>query len=342
MTSLQDDPAGERMASGSVGLKKIAERAGVSKATVSRALRGHPSVRPGTRERILAIAAELGHTDNPLVGRVMSGMRRQQSAAFRGNLGLIWANQIPARGSDYRLLTMQASIRRRSEELGYRISEFSATERSPKSLMRLLWHCGIQGILIAAPSFQVPRTEVRFDLKDFCCVVVGSGRIDPPLHTVRFDYFRAMRLALHHARPRFGNGVAAVWDDQTNRRAHHSTRASFIVNHPGGTALGEKLFLIHNELTLRSLRTLVKRYAIGCLICESAVVLPEGSEELVPLEQRIVFKRPEGKTFGWIDTRNELLGGWAVDLLANKLSQWDAGPPAACETVLVPPRWFDG
>jgi len=328
---------------GAVGLNEIARAVGVSKATVSRALRGDPAVKLVTRDRILAAATELGYSSNPLVGRVMSKMRRQQSKAFRGNLALIWPAQIPGPRSDRRLLTMQSSVRQRADELGYNINEFSSTERSPDSLMRLLWHRGIQGVLIAAPSFHTCKAYVRFNLKDFCCVVLGSGLIHPPLHTVRFDYFQAMRIALHHARHSFGTGIAAVWDDQTNRRSHHSSRASFIVNHPGGVSLGEELFLDHTTLTLKTLRTLVKRHKIQCLICESAVVLPEGANELVSPENYIIFKEPRGKSFfGWIDTRNELLGTWAVNLLTNKLGQWDSGLPEACETVLVPPRWFRG
>ena len=341
MTSFEEPNLGGRPCPGFVGLKEIAQAANVSKATVSRALRGDPAVTPGTRDRILAAATELGYAVNPYVGRVMSKMRRQQSKAFRGNLALIWPDQTPGPRSDRRLLTMQASIRQRAGELGYSISEFASAERSPESLMRLLWHRGIQGLLIASPSFLTRKAYVRFNLKDFCCVVVGSGLIHPPLHTVRFDYFQAMRIALHHARHSFGTGIAAVWDDQTNRHSHHSSRASFIVNHPGGVSLGEELFLNHKTLTLRALRALIKRHQIRCLICESAVVLPEGTEDLVPPENYIIFKRPVGKTFfGWIDTRNELLGSWAVNLLVNKLGQWDAGLPEACETVLVPPRWF--
>lgn len=44
----------------------ISERAGVSKSTVSRALKGHPSIPKSTRDRILAIARELGYEPNAM------------------------------------------------------------------------------------------------------------------------------------------------------------------------------------------------------------------------------------------------------------------------------------
>ena len=60
----------------------IAHLAGVSQPTVSRALRGSPSVNPETRERILAIARELNYK----VDKNASNLRAQQS----GTLALLF------------------------------------------------------------------------------------------------------------------------------------------------------------------------------------------------------------------------------------------------------------
>lgn len=46
------------------GIKDVARRAGVSHQTVSRVLNAHPSVRPGTREKVQAAIAELGYRRN--------------------------------------------------------------------------------------------------------------------------------------------------------------------------------------------------------------------------------------------------------------------------------------
>jgi DNA-binding LacI/PurR family transcriptional regulator len=47
------------------GIRDVARRAGVSVASVSFALNGQPGVAPDTRQRILAVAAELGYRANP-------------------------------------------------------------------------------------------------------------------------------------------------------------------------------------------------------------------------------------------------------------------------------------
>lgn len=51
----------------------VADRAGVSVATVSRALRGLPHVSPGTRSRVQQVAEELGYEPNPHASRLAAG-----------------------------------------------------------------------------------------------------------------------------------------------------------------------------------------------------------------------------------------------------------------------------
>lgn len=58
---------------GGSSLNDVAERAGVSTATVSRALRGLPVVSEATRTRIVAIAEELGYVISPSASRLASG-----------------------------------------------------------------------------------------------------------------------------------------------------------------------------------------------------------------------------------------------------------------------------
>lgn len=54
-------------------IEDVARRAGVSIATVSRALRGLPDVAAATRDRVLAAAAELDYVASPFAARLASG-----------------------------------------------------------------------------------------------------------------------------------------------------------------------------------------------------------------------------------------------------------------------------
>lgn len=57
----------------SITIRDVAEAAGVSTATVSRALRGLPHVDPQTRERVRRVAAELDYVVSPSASRLASG-----------------------------------------------------------------------------------------------------------------------------------------------------------------------------------------------------------------------------------------------------------------------------
>lgn len=59
-----------------VDIEAVARQAGVSTATVSRALRGLPNVSPDTRERVLAAARELDYVASPSASRLASGQTR--------------------------------------------------------------------------------------------------------------------------------------------------------------------------------------------------------------------------------------------------------------------------
>lgn len=58
------------------GIVDVARAAGVSTATVSRALRGLPNVAAGTRARVLRVAAELGYVVSPSASSLASGRTR--------------------------------------------------------------------------------------------------------------------------------------------------------------------------------------------------------------------------------------------------------------------------
>ena len=57
----------------SVSIEDVAKAAGVSIATVSRALRGLPNVVPSTRDRVLRVAEELDYSVDPHASRLASG-----------------------------------------------------------------------------------------------------------------------------------------------------------------------------------------------------------------------------------------------------------------------------
>lgn len=130
-------------------MRTIAERLGVSKTTVSLALRNSPEVSAEMRARVKAVADELGYKLNPALGQVLSQIR--SSKGYRATLALINAN------SDKQAFTRHPTIpeyvtgvRDRAELLGYRLDVFWLYDPEMKAdrLRAILLARGIKGVLI--------------------------------------------------------------------------------------------------------------------------------------------------------------------------------------------------
>lgn len=322
------------------GMRKIADDLGISVATVSRGLRRDPSVRESTRAAILKRAEEIGYELNSYVGDLMSSIRKGQSQTFKGNIGLLWGPSVPVTGDDPRLLQIQRGIQSSAERLGYMVDEFSLGQTNARSLSRILVNRGIDGVLVTVPAFSAQKAYLRFDFEKFCTVCLGWGLLRPALHTVRFDYFYAVRLALHHARHTFGNGIAALWDENTDRRAHSIARGAFVIHHPAGPTAGHKLFFDAKKMKENTTRALFAKHGIKCLLVERGVKIPDWISSIIPPEHLVLFKNPEeSPCFGWIDTQNSLMGKWGAEILAAKLSLRESGIPETRQVLLVPPAW---
>ena len=70
-------------------LRSLAKILGLSRTTVSDALRGSPRVDPNTALRVKKAAREAGYRRNPLAGALMSELRRSRGTAFRGVLAAV-------------------------------------------------------------------------------------------------------------------------------------------------------------------------------------------------------------------------------------------------------------
>lgn len=324
------------------GVRDLAKATGFSTATVSRALRHDPSVREKTREVVLAKARALGYKVNPYFGDLMSAVRHRTRQSLHGNLAMLWYEKLPEPGRDRELIILQHAAKLRAEESGYVLNEFALSDYKPALLKRVLRSRGIQGILITPPSFSPRKNHLRFELNEFAAVSLGWGLMQPQLHTIRFDYYQAMRMALHHARRISRRNVAAIWSFATDRRADHVLRAAFLAHHPRGATVGETLFLELDRHSPAEMTEIMREHHISALIAGTEATIPPEVRAIIPAENTIIFDDPKGRPyFGWIDMQRPLLARWGIDQLVGQLHQREFGVPRFCRTTLVPPvGWF--
>jgi LacI family transcriptional regulator len=111
-----------------VTLQDIARRAGVSKMTVSLALRGHPHASIETRDRLRKLAREMGYRPNPLIVANMTQLRAGYRSTYAGTIAFVGVGEPPARSTNTQNRQVFLGARRRAEALGYRLEWFSHEE----------------------------------------------------------------------------------------------------------------------------------------------------------------------------------------------------------------------
>ena len=212
-----------------ITLQDIADRAGVSRTTVSLALRHHPGIPLGTSKRIQTIADDLGYRPNPLISTLMSYHRAANSDRPKHlTLALLLQCSRCEAWQDYVSPEFIAGARRRAEQLGYGLEEFWLEDLNMEGtrLSQVLYHRAVPGIILA--PLGKGAEPIEMDWEKFSAVAIGPSDVGPELHGITSDYYQAMLLAIDQLRGlqyrRFG---LALQSDRA-ARAHQQWGAAFL------------------------------------------------------------------------------------------------------------------
>lgn len=139
-----------------VSLKDIAQRCGVSVATVSKALNGQPDIGPETRERIAAVAKEMGYMTNS-AARALKTNRTY-------NLGVLFVDERRSGLTHEYFSAMLESFKVEAETHGYDITFINHNVGGRRT--SYLQHCryrGVDGVIIACVDFNDPQVRELVD-----------------------------------------------------------------------------------------------------------------------------------------------------------------------------------
>ena len=184
-------------------MSDIARAAGVSKNTVSLALRNDPQIPAGTRKRIEKVSVRLGYRKNATVAHLMAQLRKQRQPGARATLALVNANL--DRRAFLRHPTIPAYVvgcRRRAEQLGYGLDDFWLHDPSldGEKLNGILRARGIRGLVLVG-LMRENRLPSRFlsTWQEFPCVVTGVRTREPALSFSCTDHHDLIRTAVDEA-----------------------------------------------------------------------------------------------------------------------------------------------
>ncbi|MCC5846458.1 MAG: LacI family DNA-binding transcriptional regulator [Verrucomicrobia bacterium] len=159
-------------AKSNISMKDIALQAGVTRTTVSLALRDHPRISEATRHRIQVLARNAGYRPDAEMSRVMTSLRRGDRAPQT----LAWVTDHSP------CPRLRAALYEAAEALGYHLDliRVDAPPILPARLADILTHRGISGILFSL--VRKPDYVAGMDLSPFCACALGCHA--EGLHTV--------------------------------------------------------------------------------------------------------------------------------------------------------------
>lgn len=177
-------------------IRLIAEKTGLSRATVANALNGTPTVAKETAKKVLLAAEKLGYRRNPMIGALMSAVRRSEGTNLQGVLAAVEIGEPnrPDHGPFHRALL--AGCKQCAEELGFGLDLFCLEpgEISPERLSGLLKARGIRGMVLL-PSWRLPDFS-RFDWSWLTGVYADYLAEESQLNSVCCDHYRTVLDAL--------------------------------------------------------------------------------------------------------------------------------------------------
>ncbi len=328
-------------------MKEVAAAAGVSVMAVSRALRNEPRIAPATRDKILRVAGELGYRPNPLVGALMSELRR---AGKRGSVGQTIAFLTSHAEADGwkrhpAPLAMFSGACERAEKLGFKLEPVWALEPKVTStrLGKILRARGIRG-LIVAPSPVPPVGPVSLDWDNFASVALGYSVREPKLHRVTNHHLESMRLALaeltRRGYRRIGLAVAAFHDN----RVMNYWATGFLHYQSNVPDRDRVPLFIPNRLVRREFDEWLNCHHPEVVIGTIGLNWLQGRKNQAgkPVGLVSLDYYPEYGDVTGIDQNNAAVGAAAVDVVVEQLFHNERGIPELPRVVMVEGRWLDG
>lgn len=329
----------------------LARAAGVSKNTISLALRNDRQIPLATRKRIAALAKKFGYRKNAVVAHLMTELRRARAPRFHSTLALVNAHRDPAAFHAHPTIpTYVAGCRHRANDLGYALDEFwlHDPDLTGPRLNEILQARGIQGLVLIGLMRDNHLPERFASLwKRFPTVVTGVRTQDPALSFASTDhYLLALTtfrkcLELGYSRPalvldpdidqlvdgRFSAGVQAAQHDLPRARR---TKPFYPTTSPDAEAFRKWLRLEKPDVILTLYNT------IRHWLEEDGWAVPDDIG-LVQLEWRATSPDWAG-----MNQHNDIVGAAAIEMLVGMIQNNERGVPEFPRATLIGSTWVDG
>ena len=330
-----------------IPLREIAQRAGVSRMTVSRVIRNAPHVSPEIRSRVESALRKLDYSPNPLLGVLMQSLRSNRAGKPQAGIAYV-ADIAGAKGGLLRMhRRFRDGARLAAERLGYRIEvhECDGSVAALRLVQRVVTARGLLGVVFGPMSrIASPDLPIAFEQPH---IVLGEQWPNSVSHRVENDQVHAAKLLFAELRrrgyARFGwlqPGAANPEDDYLYRvvlsHVQLGQRARDRVPVFGAQGFNEKSF-----------REWFRRHEPDVLICKQ-------QDHIAPWLEAMRLRAPEDVGLCCPDLEPgfmhiagvaqlyERVTGAAVELVDGMIRRNERGIPGTPTYTLIEGRWNEG
>ncbi|MDX2079855.1 MAG: LacI family DNA-binding transcriptional regulator [Terrimicrobiaceae bacterium] len=334
-------------------MNDVARAAGVSKNTVSLALRHSPQIPVKTRERILRLARRMGYSLNPTVACLMAELRRSRQPGSQAGLALVNANLDRRAFREHPTIPSYVSgCRRRASELGYFTDDFWLHEPglSGAALVRRLRARNLRGIVLVGLMHdnRLPD-DFRAVWEQFPTVVTGVRTQNPALPFAASDHHMLLRGAVEECLRAGRRRPGLVIDRHIDRLVEGRFRAGFAAAQ-GVLRVADRLppflFVADDAQRWTKFREWFTRRRPDVLLSlyhdvegpvrTMGLRVPE-DVGLVQLEWR-----PDHPHWAGMDQHNDITGEAAVEMVTSMIQNGYHGVPAFPRATFIGSTWRPG
>ncbi len=336
-----------------VSMQDLATACGVSKNTVSQALRNSPQISEARRKRIADAAKSMGYQKNAVVAELMARLHAGGNQRFQCTLALINANQDKMAFKRHPTIPVYVrGCRERATDLGYKLDEFWIHEPdlSGERLCQIFRGRGIPGgILVGLMDENRLPGSFQPVAGEFPLVVTGVRTREPRLSFACVDHHMVALRAFEKVLELGCKRPGLVLDAKIDALVEHRFSAGYEVGQrrrPESQRL--KPFFQVNEARVD--KSLFHRWlkqerpdAIFSLYHEIGDWV-EACGLSVPNDVLMVQYEWRSGSPHWpgMNQHNELAGQAAVDMLIGMLHRSEKGPPPFPQATLIDPTWTPG
>lgn len=334
-----------------ITMTQIATRAGVTQATVSLCLANHPRISAGTRERVQAIARELGYKPHPYISSLMRARRQGRALKDQPVLALVCAFHEADRWRTHPAATirqMREGAIARAAELGYQAQEFwlHRDGMSSDRFSAMLHARGIHGLLLSPlPDGAAPP---ELDWKLFSAVSLSAPFRHVSLTTVSNDHYFSSARAVEECHRRGYRRPGLIILESHRDRFFGRWEAGFATGAARCAGMAALPPLLVKDWTdERALRGWLRREKPDVIVSPGAVVLLDWLQRegrRVPRDIGLVnLACPQpGDPISGVHQNGRLLGASAVDLLIGLIERHERGLPVQAKALMIEGQWNEG